>query len=293
MNYSLLFFCFLLFFITGHATAAEPVTTGSVQGKVTVLGKGQVPISPKHVIVTLKPLDSSIDLNARAAKTFKIKMRNKTYTPSHLVVQVGDSVYFPNPDRIKHNVFSSSEGNRFDLGSFRRGMSPEVAFKNPGLVKIYCNVHKKMFTYVWVMAKERSMITNKDGFYHISDLAPGRYTLTAWHVRGQTTRTVLIKNSNLVIDLSVDGTQWTKRTRPKKSGVYPAAPQKSLKSEDWSKIQNQIDEDDEQDDYDMIDDFDDEEDEEEDDEDEEFDDSSDVEKNNQPAVKKEDDFEDF
>ncbi|MBT5229852.1 MAG: hypothetical protein HOM11_06195, partial [Methylococcales bacterium] len=88
MNYSLLFFCFLLFFITGHATAAEPVTTGSVQGKVTVLGKGQVPISPKHVIVTLKPLDSSIDLNARAAKTFKIKMRNKTYTPSHLVVQV-------------------------------------------------------------------------------------------------------------------------------------------------------------------------------------------------------------
>jgi plastocyanin len=248
---------------------------GSIQGTINLLGEGKKVIPAKNVIVSMTPLDEGIQLNRRPVKKFIVNMRKKVYIPSHLVVQVNDPVRFPNQDRKKHNVFSSSENNRFDLGSYKRGKGKAVTFKNPGLVKVYCNLHKRMFTYVQVMQTDRSMITSEDGFFHIKDLPKGRYTLEAWHVRGSAKRTVFVDNNALVIDVNIDGSRWTRTTRPKKDGVYPPEPQKIFNPSDWQ----EPDDEEEDDEYEILD----------DDEDEE--EETTVEKKTKP--RRVDDFEDF
>ena len=45
---------------------------------------------------------------------------------------------------IDHNVYSLSEGNKFDIGLAPRGESDLVQFDSPGIVKFFCSVHKNM-----------------------------------------------------------------------------------------------------------------------------------------------------
>ena len=206
--------------------AAPFVLNGGIQGSIILLGKDKNPVSAEKIIVSVIPLDPTL-IPPRAAKTFAVKMQNKVYTPSHLVVQRGDTVTFKNLDRLKHNVFSSSPANRFDLGTYARGKRPGFEFKNEGLVKVYCNLHKRMFTYIQVMGADRSAITQADGFFSIGHLPPGRYTLKAWHVSAEISKPFVVTPGNTVsIDMTLDGSLFIPRTRAKKLGAYPSQPVK-------------------------------------------------------------------
>jgi len=57
--------------------------------------------------------------------------RNRKFTPRVVAVPPGSTVQFPNDDPIRHNVFSISTGNRFDLGLYGpgAGRSPFVISK--------------------------------------------------------------------------------------------------------------------------------------------------------------------
>ena len=61
---------------------------------------------------------------------------------------IGLTDHFSTPwdlDDEFHNVFSYSRVKRFDLGRFRKDEnSPVLTFEKPGLVKIYCEIHKHM-----------------------------------------------------------------------------------------------------------------------------------------------------
>ena len=70
-------------------------------------GPGPVP-APRHETITTK---------------------GKAFSPRLLVVPPGSTVTFPNGDTIRHNVFSLSEGNAFDLGLYGEGDSREACRK--------------------------------------------------------------------------------------------------------------------------------------------------------------------
>ena len=61
------------------------------------------------------------------------------------------TVDFPNADPIYHNVFSVSGANRFDLGLYRSGAAKSKKFEEPGLVRVYCNIHPQMIGFVMVV----------------------------------------------------------------------------------------------------------------------------------------------
>lgn len=67
------------------------------------------------------------------------------------MVPAGSTVRFPNQDSILHNVFSVSRANRFDLGLYRRGEGKSATFRQPGVVRVFCNVHHSMVAYVVVV----------------------------------------------------------------------------------------------------------------------------------------------
>lgn len=113
--------------------------------------------------------------------------RDTTFTPAILVVPVGTSVEFPNGDDFFHNVFSYSDTERFDLGRYPRGQSKTVTFDEPGVVKIYCEVHDSMRAVVIVNANGFYSVVEEDGSFAIEGVPAGRHTVVLWDVdQGET-----------------------------------------------------------------------------------------------------------
>jgi hypothetical protein len=98
-----------------------------------------------------------------------------------LAVTVGSVVEFPNSDRTYHNVFSLSKAKRFDLGRYPRGHSRSVRFDQPGVVRVFCEIHSHMSAWILVFAHVYFSATDAEGRYRIEAVPPGSYTLAVWN----------------------------------------------------------------------------------------------------------------
>jgi plastocyanin len=110
-----------------------------------------------------------------------LDQRNQAFVPFVLAVTVGTTVEFPNSDKTYHNVFSFSKAKRFDLGRYARGQSKFVRFGEPGVVRVFCEIHSHMAAYILVFAHRYFATTDAEGRYRIDDVPPGAYTAVAWN----------------------------------------------------------------------------------------------------------------
>jgi len=115
----------------------------------------------------------------------EIQTQNRTFMPRVIVVPVGSTVRFPNGDPIKHNVFSVSPGNRFDLGLYGKGAGKAQRFDKPGLVRVFCNVHRTMSCSVWVLDTPYYATPGTDGSFTMNGVPAGRGTLRVWNPRAE------------------------------------------------------------------------------------------------------------
>jgi plastocyanin len=123
---------------------------------------------------------------ARPSDRIVLDQRNLTFAPHVLAVRVGTVVDFPNNDRVFHNVFSFRDGKRFDLGMYPVGTVRQVRFDQPGLSRIFCNIHPQMGAYVVVVDTPYFATADRDGAFSIADVPPGTYTYRAWRPGGPT-----------------------------------------------------------------------------------------------------------
>lgn len=144
-----------------------------------------------------------------APRTISVDTKGKRFLPRVSVVARGSSVAFPNRDPIFHNVFSVSPANRFDLGRYREGQSKQVRFDQPGLVRVYCNVHEQMIAYVMVVETPWHTITSDDGRFQLEGLPRGRGTLTVWHERSAAKRIAVEVPAAEPLRVALDATQAT------------------------------------------------------------------------------------
>lgn len=114
----------------------------------------------------------------------KLSSRNKRFDPRVLAVSKGSTVDFPNLDRIHHNVFSLSETAKFDLGLYKNGASKPWKFENPGVVRVYCNIHPQMAAFLMVVDGEVLGQTGLDGTVTLPPVPPGRYPVKVWDEKG-------------------------------------------------------------------------------------------------------------
>jgi plastocyanin len=117
----------------------------------------------------------------RAEVPFEMVTRQKQFLPRVLVVPRGARVRFPNQDPILHNVFSVSPGNFFDLGLYNQGPGKEQKLDQPGLVRVFCNVHHSMVAYILVLDTPYYTQPGPDGRFSLSGLPKGPGRLTVWH----------------------------------------------------------------------------------------------------------------
>ncbi|MFW5444145.1 MAG: plastocyanin/azurin family copper-binding protein [Methylococcaceae bacterium] len=79
-----------------------------------------------------------------------VGQKDKKFSMASLTVNVGDSVSFKNEDAFFHNVFSLSDAQMFDLGSYPQGESKSVIFDTAGTVEVECAIHPSMQMIVTV-----------------------------------------------------------------------------------------------------------------------------------------------
>lgn len=173
----------------------------SLRGTMTVDGKPLDGVG----LVELYPLNDSY--KKRIPKRRVVEQRNKQFSPRLLAVPPGSTVAFPNFDDFYHNVFSTSTTQQFDLGMYKSGQSREMKFEKAGLVRLGCNVHAKMASYVFVIDAPNYVPVDGANPFYFRSLAPGKYKARVWseHSIEPTDSTIRIKDGINTIIFDVKG----------------------------------------------------------------------------------------
>lgn len=160
-----------------------PLHAEEIRGRVQLLAKGgKGPARGSDVRQAVVYFEPDKPTGVRTGgQPFEMVTRKKEFSPRVLVVPKGSRVRFPNQDPILHNVFSVSAPNQFDLGLYRKGPGKETKFDNPGLVRVFCNIHHDMVSYVLVLDTPYHAAPDAKGEFVLSGLPPGKGKLTVWH----------------------------------------------------------------------------------------------------------------
>ena len=160
---------------------AVPGAAEELRGRLQLVGKGGKGAAKgsdvRQALVWFEPASAA----PASPSTFVMTTRDKQFVPRTLTIPVGSRVRFPNEDVILHNVFSVSGANSFDLGLYRRGKGKEQKFDQPGLVRVFCNVHHSMVGYILVLQSPFVATPDAEGRFVLTGLPKGPGRLTVWH----------------------------------------------------------------------------------------------------------------
>jgi hypothetical protein len=117
------------------------------------------------------------------------------FHPHVFAVPTGASLRERNKDGILHNVHTHSTKNP-PVNFAHPGSVPEVPFSTfpaPESVKVTCDVHNWMSTWIFVSPHPYIAVTAPDGSYKIAGVPPGQYRLEVWHeTQGKSSREVTV-----------------------------------------------------------------------------------------------------
>lgn len=169
------------------AVGCSPLWSADLSGRVELYAKGKKkPLNSTEVasaVVYFEP-QRSASLTPPAAPV-EMATRDKEFVPQVLVITRGTTVRFPNSDPILHNVFSVSPGNKFDLGLYQQGPGKTYTFTQPGLVRVFCNVHYSMIGHILVLDTPHFTQPDGSGAFRLRNLPAGPGTLRVWFDRAQ------------------------------------------------------------------------------------------------------------
>lgn len=74
----------------------------------------------------------------------EVKQKDKSFSVASLTITSGDHIVFVNHDEITHNVYSTAEGNAFNLRAQAPGASASVTLSGEGTIEVHCAFHPKM-----------------------------------------------------------------------------------------------------------------------------------------------------
>jgi plastocyanin len=138
------------------------------------------PTDRRRSVVYLDPAPRAA-FDVRDEPRPRIDQKNQAFVPHVLAIVAGTTVEFPNSDRTYHNVFSLSKARTFDLGRYAAGRSKSVRFDQPGIVRVFCDIHSHMSAFILVFSHRYFAVTDDEGRYRIDNIPPGTYSVVAWH----------------------------------------------------------------------------------------------------------------
>jgi plastocyanin len=196
-----------------------PAGGGAVVGRIVLVRSGAELPDASNAVVWIEGAHGG---GGPAPSAGSMKSEQKKFAPRVVVVRRDATVQFPNADSIYHNAFSVSGQNRFDLGLYRSGASREKKFEEPGLVRVYCNIHPQMVGFVMVVDSDFAAVTRPDGSFRFEGVPPGSHVLKVWHEEAGETPNVMARAGDTPVTIRVDVTNFRPLPHKNKYGKdYP------------------------------------------------------------------------
>ncbi len=158
---------------------AAPEESFAVRGRVKLAVTGVSIGALRPAVAYLDAREGRLEF-AAPREPARISQHKARFTPAFLVVCAGQAVEMPNDDSITHNVFSYSKPNAFDLGLYPKGERRSVTLAHPGVVRIYCSIHKSMKGTIFVAPSPYSAVVDSEGSFEIRGVPAGSYLLKLW-----------------------------------------------------------------------------------------------------------------
>ena len=109
--------------------------------------------------------------------------RNEPSCRTSSPIVAGTIVDFPNNDQHLPQRLLALEGEAFNLGRYAAGQSKAVRFDEPGIVRVFCEIHSHMSAFILVFAHRYFAVTDDEGRYRLDNVPPGTYTVAVWNER--------------------------------------------------------------------------------------------------------------
>ncbi len=152
----------------------------------------------------------------KGAGTPTIDQKECVFIPHVSLVPKGGTVNLLNSDDVMHNLHSwSMKNTAFNEGVAGGGKLPKT-FEHSETIKITCDVHKWMTSWLIVQDNPYYVLTDGNGNFKIEDVPPGTYTLQAWQESlGKVTQEVTVKSGE-ASTANFEMTKKKKRGRKRK-----------------------------------------------------------------------------
>lgn len=137
----------------------------------------------RDAVVTVHPASGIPRGPIRFSWPLRMAQEDIQFDPYVLVVPVGGTVSFPNLDRVRHQVYSFSRGNRFEIDLFGRDQTRTHTFASVGIAALGCNIHDQMLAYIRVVDTPWAAKTGANGDVNLTAIPVGGATLRVWHPR--------------------------------------------------------------------------------------------------------------
>lgn|SRR5271166_12992 len=116
------------------------------------------------------------------AQTVNFDQRGCHYTTHVVALRTGQEINFSNSDPISHNIHPMAKVNREWNRIQPPGTPPfSYSYEKEEFIPVKCNLHPWMQGYFVVLKTSHFAVTGENGIFHLPDLPPGNYIVTAWH----------------------------------------------------------------------------------------------------------------
>jgi plastocyanin len=159
------------------------IGTASQAGDLSISVRDAAGRPVQDAVVTVHPEAGVPRGPIRFSWPLRMTQEDIQFDPYILVVPVGGTVAFPNLDRVRHQVYSFSRGNRFEIELFGRDQTRTHTFASVGIAALGCNIHDQMLAYIRVVDTPWAAKTNASGDVSLSAVPAGGATLRVWHPR--------------------------------------------------------------------------------------------------------------
>jgi len=214
-------------------------SNGAVSGKVTFTG---TPMKPKVIDMSKEPFCAKLhaanpvstetvvtgannslanvvvyvsaganDAGTVPSQAVTYEQKGCQYIPHVLAMHVSQPLKIVNSDQTSHNIHPLPKANA-EWNKSQPAGAPviDAKFDKEEFIPVKCNIHPWMHGYFVVLKTSHYAITKDDGSFSLPDLAPGKYTITAWHEKyGTQTQDVTITGTEAkTVDFTLKATPY-------------------------------------------------------------------------------------
>jgi plastocyanin len=147
-----------------------------------VHGVAPPPVGGTPSVVVLRSQAAEVPRPEREVP--RIDQLGLTFTPSTLLVMVGERVLFTNSETITHNVhlqFTDTDSTVLNVETDPAGRA-EFVFEREGGYDVLCDHHPGMRAFIYVSSSPYAVFAEPSGRFQIANVPPGSYTASVWSV---------------------------------------------------------------------------------------------------------------